>query len=107
MSGNLEIAAKLDEARALIERGWCQGLFEMRSITESCFCLYGAVNRVVAGDAESDLVGDEYFLPLARAIGEDRNPLNLAEWNDAPGRTQAEVVEAFRKAADLARGEAS
>jgi hypothetical protein len=31
--------------------------------------------------------------------------ISVANWNDQPERTQAEVIEAFRKAAELARSE--
>lgn len=95
------IAQKLDEARALIERGWCQGTFTL----DGCFCLYGAVNMVVDGVPWSELTPDEYFVPLADVIGGEATEYNLASWNDAPERTQAEVIEAFRKAAELARSE--
>ena len=95
------VATKLDEARALIERGWVQGSYE--NAHGNCFCSLGAIEQV-GGDCWNEL--PELWQPLAQAIG--TNPCEgfaIATWNDAPGRTQAEVVEAFRKAAELARTE--
>lgn len=82
----------------------------------ACWCLRGAVNRVVRGEGAT---GDVTRLPpiqtdAERFIGE-ATPMRRASngeydtsgFNDAPERTQAEVVAALRKAADLAEAEAS
>jgi hypothetical protein len=104
MTDNATIADKLDEARALIEKGWCQGAFERRG----CFCLYGAISQVTLGQADADSRSTEPLEELvAKAINDGSESWELARWNDAYGRTQAEVIEAFRKAAELARGETS
>lgn len=113
MDGNV-IAAKLDEARALIERGWCQKLDAMNTggteadpLSESatCFCINGALFRAARNRGDRDYIDLEPFLECA--IGLDPSaPYEMSpviDWNDAPERTQAEVIEAFRKAAELAR----
>jgi len=91
------IAAKLDEARALVERGWTQDNFAQdasgqlvvsNSPEAVCFCAAGAVGRVQAPWWES-------LAALEKAVGTN----NIVVWNDAPERTQAEVVEAFKRAA--------
>jgi hypothetical protein len=99
------VADKLRKAKALIERGWTQGAFARRangrvigyeSDDASCFCIAGALMRV------TPLISDFERLchPLTRATGSPR----LDHWNDAPGRTQAEVLAAFDKAIELAEG---
>ena len=53
--------------------------------------------RALNTEDDGDLLGEGH---LRRVVGG-----GVAPWNDAPGRTQAEVVAALRKAADLARSE--
>lgn len=105
MTDKLEIAAKLDEARALIEKGWCQHDYRRGD----CFCVYGAIRQVVLGTVEafSAEVGPPISY-IAQAINhpDEEDEVTPDVWNDAPGRTQSEVIEAFRKAADLARASA-
>ena len=62
-----------------------------------CFCLYGAIAKAVGAD-------DPF---LMKTDGRIEDALRLAtgttlvaDWNDAPERTQAEVVAALRAAAD-------
>lgn len=100
MADNLAIADKLDEARALIEKGWCQRAFAKDANGKKvfswhpsavCWCAIGAINAT-----EPNNGGPWRY--LEKVVG--RSP---DTWNDAPERTQAEVIEAFRKAAELAR----
>lgn len=92
------IADKLDEARALIEKGWTQGTFSDRC---GSYCALGAVLEVTIRDTgESSLTAGV----LARAIGLP-DLYSVPRWNDDPKRKKREVVEAFRKAAELARAE--
>lgn len=114
MGGQLtEVADVLERAADLIARpgAWAQEITyaqdaEGRSILPysddaKCFCLIGAIAhewRIAAGLVESKLRA----LPTVNAIlcGDEGAPAN---WNDAPGRTQAEVVAALRSAAAAAR----
>lgn len=100
------VADKLREARALIERGWTQEEFarsktgrtvKTNSPQAVCWCAYGALIQV---DGESDA-----YPWLCKAIDPEGDM--VTRWNDAPERTQAEVLEAFDKAIDLAEQEAS
>jgi hypothetical protein len=69
-----------------------------------CFCALGAIAQA-AGMESPDGV---WITPAARALEALISPdLSVAGWNDAPERTQAEVVAALRKAADLATEEGS
>lgn len=62
-----------------------------------CFCAAGATQRVTVDRP----VAANPLAYLERVIGNS----NIAEWNDAPNRTQAEVVAALRAASELAKGE--
>lgn len=59
-----------------------------------CWCMRGAIERVVGGDLDEDS-------PLWAAVMRATSG-HPESWNDTDGRTQAEVVAALRKAADLA-----
>jgi hypothetical protein len=61
-----------------------------------CWCASGAILRT-AGDWTSTECGAAHRF-LVSAVG-----ASIPEWNDAPGRTQAEVVSALREAAAKAR----
>lgn len=94
------VAQKLDEARALIEtRGWARNDYECNG----GLCIIGAIRAATNGDPftwsdESGVL--ERFMRSALGL------CWLDVWNDAPERTQAEVIEALRKAAELARSAA-
>lgn len=91
----------LKEARAhLVKYGWQQ--FQLGTRGHPC-CAEGAL--VTA--APRGGVGAKYYYKaldyLNRAVGIGDEPLN--GWNDAPGRTQDEVLEAFDWAIKLAEKE--
>lgn len=103
------VADILTAAADLIEKpgAWTQGAFARdehgcstgwRSEDAKCFCVSGAITR--AGDRPAGLnrawqVFNDWTIK--------RGFSHLARFNDAPGRTQAEVVAALREAAALAR----
>lgn len=87
-------AEVLSEAADICERGWCQGKF----VKDGCVCASEAIR--IAGDSELAL-DTEAWPFFNRHIGADY----VSEWNDAPGRTQAEVVAKLREAAALAKAE--
>lgn len=93
----------LKESRALIEKGWCQihtavnhsGQSTWTGCPTACkWCAFGAV-MAVTGDWNKPY-----------AILRDLTVGSLAEWNDAPGRTQAEVLDLFDRAIAKAESEA-
>jgi hypothetical protein len=96
------VADVLESAAKLIEQPgkWVQGenaLDKFGEPTEpgysdaACWCLEGALQQ--CGGRHSA------YQAVRRAVGES----NLWGWNDAPERTQPEVVAALRRAATLAR----
>jgi hypothetical protein len=96
------VADKLREARALIERGWTQGANARDEMGDRlfvdtdeavCFCMMGAIIAAVPPD---QLLAAEHL--LKRAVNDE----GVEYWNDAPERTQSEVLAAFDKAIELA-----
>lgn len=66
-----------------------------RGPNAACWCAWGALRCVGRHDGDEAIGCAITFVQLA--LDDD-----LARWNDAPGRTQAEVVAALRAAADKA-----
>ena len=105
MSG-LTVAEVLERAADLIEPEgkWVKGDFARNINGDSlengyddgavCFCALGAIEHIV-GEGECTT---PYKWVVADVVGR-----STTAFNDALGRTQAEVVEALRKAATLAR----
>jgi hypothetical protein len=103
-----EIADILDKAADLIEPegAWCQrdyarnadglvtGLSEFRG-PATCWCIAGATAKV---DPQARGASADGFLQEFLGV-------HPSVWNDAPGRTQAEVVAKLREAAAKARGQ--
>lgn len=96
---------QLRAARALVERGWCQGVLARnkngkkcghRSKHAVCFCALGALYR---GGLE--YWSDRFLHDAAEKLG----AVNPVCFNDAPGRTQAEVLALFDEAIALATQE--
>lgn len=94
----------LRDARAKIERGWCQSLAAMdkcgcgvspRLETACMWCIIGAI-AAVAFDLKQYY---RMFDLLGSVVGVD-----VVIWNDAPGRTQAEVLAAFDRAIEIEEG---
>lgn len=97
----------LTAARAKVAQGWVQGAYARGG----CYCVSGAITEAVTGSpdlwpkswadrASPWCVAREL---LSRAIGANSVD-DIVSFNDAPGRTQAEVVAAFDKAIEMARG---
>lgn len=99
-------AETLRRARALIERpeAWTKGTsarwhrqpVDVESPLATCWCAFGAIRRQSVDRATQD-----------RAIGRLRrfSGPNVVDWNDAPERTHAEVIEAFDRAIEKAEAE--
>jgi hypothetical protein len=102
-----QIAEKLREARALIERGWCQkdtaidrkgNSVDVFSPLATRWCIYGAVAAITENNYVPADIADvlREGLPVGALV---------SQWNDTPGRTQAEVLDLFDRA--IAKAEAS
>ncbi len=73
------------------ETGWA-------SPTATCWCSLGALRASSPSNFDDALQADDF---LAEAIGN----AEIADWNDDPARTHAEVLAAFTLAIELARKE--
>ena len=104
----MDVAEVLERAADLIEPEgkWTQDAFARtekgfpigpREDNAACFCLRGAIIR--AGDFSTER---EFPAAINRALRLS-TAARAVRWNDAPGRTQSEVVAKLREAAALAR----
>lgn len=92
-----QVAIDLITARAyLVEHGWCQGTGRDAS---GRVCALGAIGhslRDLNGNVEYDrAINAESFLARLENFS---GPGDVAYWNDAPGRTMAEVIDRFDRA---------
>ena len=92
------VVETLVAARALIEHGWCQGDYRVGE----CVCSYGALQQAINGDAE-DCTITALDVEATAFLKQAMNCLSVVSWNDARGRTQADVLAAFDHAIELAR----
>lgn len=108
----MDVATVLNAAADLIEPEgrWTQGTLardeaglEVHNPDDAeayCWCVAGAIQRVTGGgwsDADFAIYHASRRAVLgAVGLGEDDS---IAPWNDAPERTQAEVITALRQAA--------
>jgi hypothetical protein len=60
-----------------------------------CWCALGAIKRT-APDTEAAMAARDCLKSITSSV-------SVADWNDAPERTQAEVVAKLREAAERAR----
>ena len=101
-----DVIRALEEARRLCAVGWTQrvGARDKNSNTVSTkspdavyFCLWGSIYR-----AENSHTGQRAYGAIVESIG-GINP-DPVEWNDAPDRTQADVLALFDRTIAKLRG---
>lgn len=99
MRNNETVAATLREALGFVGRGWTQGASARttsgaadwpRSPMAVCWCADGAI-------CATGCSLPEQFAALA-ALGRVTDSYSIIYWNDTPGRTQADVIDAFERA---------
>lgn len=100
--------AVTDRAIELIKSGWCQGAMartkdgrEVNELSDDAksFCLRGA--HRVASCCEGVKFCNDFLWALSKAIG---GVSSIADFNDAKGRTKAEVLKVLRKARKILEG---
>lgn len=95
-----KIADILRAGKARIEdRGWGRG--DGCSPPRGCYCVLTAIG----GDEGDFHYGAIRLFERANGIGPTESGISVIGWNDAPGRTQEEVLAAFDKAITLAEQE--
>ncbi|HET7857135.1 MAG TPA: hypothetical protein VFL41_11820 [Gaiellaceae bacterium] len=114
----LTAAAMVTEARGLVVGGWCQGAnardkrgAEVPAWSEDArsWSLLGALlaswHRHEANAHQADVVAHladaEALGGATQVLGDAVGTTSLANWNDEPARTQADVVGAFDRALRL------
>ncbi len=85
--------------RTLIAAGWTQGAVIKHTAAGKCFCAVGAINFASSYDAETGTTRSAQkalynVLPPQENEYNENIPCNrIIRWNDAPGRTQQEVLQ--------------
>src|SRR4051794_26374328 len=95
----LSASELLGRAAELIEPegAWTQYIEESLGVNgQRCYCMVGAIHQA-AQDSDFDGLNGAYISGRAVTNG------SMVFFNDAPNRTQAEVVAKLREAAALAR----
>jgi hypothetical protein len=124
-----DIATILDRAADRLSKpgAWTQGAFSrgakgrvddeenLTARRPTCWCALGAIakearvnpasNFVWSGQGRAPAAYRALMAVLPRPADDDQS-LDIPDWNDAPERTQSEVVAALRNAAARARGDA-
>jgi hypothetical protein len=94
----MSVAATLAEARKLIAQGWTQGKCKRVVDGVECWCLLGAMGQAAPDYKPRELA----FAALFLSLGDDdlylSSSSNLTEWNDAPDRTQEDVLALIDRA---------
>lgn len=100
----------LEEASEVIEAGWCQGLFRSFDPEEEhdTYCAVGALAKVLG--VQPDImawISDEpdSFGYVLGALGDTVRIAHVPTWNDKPGRTKEEVIDAMMTTAKRLRNE--
>lgn len=100
----------LTKARAVIERGWCQGCFardaqgqpiESTDPLAETFCIRGAMRAVAPNDYDVRARAHRHLEDVIIALT-DGDCDSIASYNDDPDRTHAEILAVFDAAIALA-----
>lgn len=95
----------LKVARDLIAQGWVQDVM----YSDGGYCSIGAIEKAAwPGPGSSTSYGEYYgaCAAITKALGiQTTEPrVEIIQWNDAAGRTQAQVLAAFDKAIEATNG---
>jgi hypothetical protein len=107
-------AAMVSEARRLVADGWCQGAhardaagLEVPSWSEEAqsWSLLGALlsswhrqDSQEDEDVVAHLIDAHALGKATEVLGDVVGTASLEQWNDSPGRSQADVIEALERA---------
>lgn len=97
------IGSVINHAADLVEQGWCQDRARREEGEKTCYCIVGALDAASRPGQAGDYFTAVFF--VAERLSVKPCGLSLSTWNDAPGRTQDEVVKLLRSVA--AQGGAS
>ena len=99
----LSVGTVLKNARDLVTKGWCQDAFEVEGRDRvTRYDVLGALDKASEGYRHHVYASARFAVNEAILDGEfDGEPVRddvIVDWNDAPGRTQEEVVAMFNRA---------
>lgn len=101
-----KVADMLDDAADNLERnGWTQGALQEHDGRRCAMGALGAV-RCTGNEASLIAIGAMSYLAIEVGATYDLPDVAIAEWNDAEGRTEQDVLDAMRRAAKRARVDA-
>jgi hypothetical protein len=89
--------AIIRRAADLVEQGWCQGANFKVVDEKPCYCAFQALN-----EASTRILGIDPIHYVYRHLDSVGEGNSIVDYNDAPGRTQAEVVAMLRAVAEQA-----
>lgn len=106
---NAEVRDLLIRARARIERGWTQGAMARDGNADfiivpttapeaTCWCIAGALLADATLGTANCGAAYTALLDAHKSLNGDKQNSTLSIWNDAPERTQADVLALFDKA---------
>lgn len=98
MTAPQTVADVLDAAADRVSRGWGQGGY-VPTINSECPCM----GYAILWELPKGMALDRDVMPFLSKACPFRSASGMVLWNDAPGRTQSEVVAALRAAATSAR----
>ena len=94
----------LIKARDLLAQGWCQGVAWIHNKNGGyTYCIFGALEKSKDNQKALFEARDFIYGALARRQYEK----DIEDFNDAPGRTQAEILKLMDDAIELAKQEES
>jgi hypothetical protein len=86
-----------DKAIELLEtNGWCQGEYKSE---DGKLCMLGAL---FAARGDFSETWSAIYNDLGFCLDSNSSP-GISFWNDTPGRTAAEVIDALKRASQLAK----
>lgn len=85
---------ELIKARRLIARGWCQGQAREQRLFGNSYCTLGALAKA----AGRNYYSGKAFGAIQSEVLKQDYASGIVTWNDAPGRTQQEVLDLFDRA---------
>jgi hypothetical protein len=114
-----DVSTVLQEAQALVRKGWCRGAMARDSVGDAvpylsdeavAFCVVGALEKVLLGvDKDSSPGQPSLYMRLrsqaVRALTSVTG-LSPAAFNDTHGRTQKEILQLFSQALEIVDCEA-
>jgi hypothetical protein len=106
-----QIADVLDLAVEELEANpWGQGLTRYSNEADRGICAIDALSVVIAGKVRPHSAMSQVLFDTERAVMQTLtlNPrlMSLANWNDVPGRTKQQVIDAFKNTAKDLRNQA-